>query len=206
MSDTTTTTASSQVLRRLTRREWVGVKAGHLTASGGTLGAVAILVVPKVRVRDDVASEIKSTWMDNSFATNPATVPDIPCQQAFELVMMSGGSLREALQVPLYHGGAIFPRAEDRMKLRLGLDRLLGAEHRRRSQRRHGDDTTKTPGDTLDKASDAYILLGAQEPTQSIDATPLAIALWRLRLWEGIGWTVKGTSQTFADLPEKSFV
>ncbi|KAG8986160.1 hypothetical protein FRB93_005503 [Tulasnella sp. JGI-2019a] len=185
-------TATPQVLRRLTRREWLDVKAGQLPLSINTASTVAILVVPKPRVPDDIASRVKSSWMD-TVAMDPGVAKDAS-PKAFELLRTNTLLQSNNVHVPLYHGGAIFSRAEERMKLRLGLDRILGSE-RQGGWKPQGfmQDIAKIRGDPLDKASDAYVLYSSRETMRRIDTAPLAIALWRLRLWEGVGWTGVGS-------------
>lgn len=103
--------------------------------------------------------------------------------------------------MPLYHGGAVFPRAAERLKLRLGLDRILGIERsfrlRERPSRNPGTDGDQS---SLDKASDAYLLRSTEESIRRADTAPLAIALWRFGLWNGLGW--RGSPWQAAEPPQ----
>jgi len=69
----------------------------------------------------------------------------------------------------------------------MALDRLLALErNRRRKIKPSARDIGASAGANLQKASDAYALYVT---SSEVDTVPLAIALWRLRLWEDTDWS-----------------
>jgi hypothetical protein len=92
-------------------------------------------------------------------------------------------------QAPLYHGLALFPARPLRAALHKALCRLLDAERGARSRALPTSGSSgyeKSPrvrGDA--KGSHAFLLCSNQQTAKRADVVPLAIALWRLRMWEG---------------------
>jgi len=73
------------------------------------------------------------------------------------------------------------------------LCKLLMIERRARARQR--DTISTESGDNQpvtrrlnDVASHAFLLLSSAETVLRADTVPLAIALWRLRMWEGDSW------------------
>jgi len=42
------------------------------------------------------------------------------------------------------------------------------------------------------KASHAFLLYSDENTSRRVDTVPAAIALWRVRMWEGAGWEIYG--------------
>ena len=111
-------------------------------------------------------------------------------------------------KIPLYNSVPLFPARAQRAALHLALNRLLNLERRARWRHQHAEPrqatqagaqtdvrsdqdhfgTTKKRARGDDKASHAYVLYSTADTVLRVDTVPLAIALWRLRLWEGGGW------------------
>jgi hypothetical protein len=93
------------------------------------------------------------------------------------------------MKVPLYNGVSLFPSKTQRAVLHEGLCKLLMIERRARWRQCEPASTLK-----LDKvahnrsrpASPAFLLLSGAETVLRADS--LAIALWRLRMWEDGSW------------------
>ncbi|KAK7061565.1 hypothetical protein R3P38DRAFT_2596137 [Favolaschia claudopus] len=96
-------------------------------------------------------------------------------------------------KIPLYNGVAVFPGRVQRARLHALLTQILGVEGRWKfsaqartlpEQKQDLIPTTNRKGDK--KASHAFLVC----PSDDVDVVPLAIALWRMRMWEGGGWRV----------------
>jgi hypothetical protein len=193
----------SPLLRRLSWREFSAVRAGKPLQDQD---AVAILVVPPLN-RDPVT---KARPVPN---TSP--LPEPPSEGGQPKVQHKGDPLpplstmccvfssqdpqgspdvMTLMKVPLYNGAALFPSKVQRAALHERLCRLLMVERRAR-WRKHGPVSTKVAGDNRfvtrrpnDVASPAFLLRSGSETVLRADTVPLAIALWRLRMWEGDSW------------------
>ncbi|KIK48693.1 hypothetical protein CY34DRAFT_579201 [Suillus luteus UH-Slu-Lm8-n1] len=93
-------------------------------------------------------------------------------------------------QAPLYHGLSLFPARPLRAALHKALCKLLDAERKARSRSlqasgsfEHEKSPPRVRGDA--KGSHAFLLCSNQQTAKRADVVPLAIALWRLRMWEG---------------------
>lgn len=193
----------SPLLRRLSWREFSAVRAGKPLQDQD---AVAILVVPPLN-RDPIT---KARPVPN---TSP--LPEPPSEKGQPNVQHKGDLLpplstmccvfssqdpqglpdvMSLMKVPLYNGAALFPSKVQRAALHERLCRLLMVERRAR-WREHGPVSTKVAGDNRlvtrrpnNVASPAFLLRSGSETVLRADTVPLAIALWRLRMWEGDSW------------------
>ncbi|KZT12834.1 uncharacterized protein LAESUDRAFT_808363 [Laetiporus sulphureus 93-53] len=118
-------------------------------------------------------------------------------------------SLIPQSKVPLYNGLSLFPSRNQRAALHSALCDLLKIEWQHRFQENAqkaraarvsiphtgtprippDERKRKTPwphGD--DKGSHAFLLCSDEKTIMRADTVPLAIALWRIRIWEGAGW------------------
>jgi hypothetical protein len=134
--------------------------------------------------------------------------------------------------VPLYNGISLFPSRSQRATFHTLLSRLLKIEQQARWRGKSdlpgtatkdaerakavedghsGKNVTagnspskKAKGDDKDKASHAFLLRSDQGTVCRADSVPLAIALWRLRMWESQGegessaWTLGGAKEVDA--------
>jgi len=86
------------------------------------------------------------------------------------------------------------PSKEQRAALHERLCKVLMVERRAR-WRQQGLVSTSEPGDSRpakrrlnEVPSPAFLLRSGAETVLRADTVPLAIALWRLRMWEGDSW------------------
>ncbi|CAE6487342.1 unnamed protein product [Rhizoctonia solani] len=87
-------------------------------------------------------------------------------------------------RIPIYWISSLFFDSSHKAALRKALDSALDSE---RTAVRTARTSQPTAGDLYNvphepKSRDAYALCASRR----VDAVPLAIALWRLRLWEGV--------------------
>ena len=206
--------SEAYLLRRLTRAEWGALK------KSGTIpqeDAIAVIVVPPIK-----GDPVTRTQPEPSMSSLPPTEPaptktgPRPLPAVSTLMPTSSdwfdGQLSTILpqaKVPLYNGLALFPRRVQRVSCYNMLSGILGVErkvrHRRyletRKRKQPADDESlprpevkqRTGGDA--KASHAFLLRSNAATLLRADTVPLAIALWRLRLWEGQGWDLRGSPE-----------
>ncbi|TCD66937.1 hypothetical protein EIP91_000715 [Steccherinum ochraceum] len=189
------------VLRRLTRAEFTQVRTtGHVPYPS----AVALLIVPPLN--KDPTTKIRPTPNYTRLPDSEAahSIPRRPSHSLASLYPTSttGSKINYAgtlvglppPRVPLYNGVPLFPSRPQRAALHAALNGVLSAERRSRFRQRphvgeHLAATDDAEGQTAveadRKASHAYLLCSDSETLARADSVPLAIALWRLRLWEG---------------------
>lgn len=201
--------ANPTILRRLTRSEFKTFRGTGIVAYPD---AVAVLVVPPVnrdprtnlRPRPSQEPEIpssESSSLLNSvhkkalpplsslhYVSDPEGVLDHPPEAPFSTFLPNA-------RVPLYNGVTMFPSPPHRAALHKSLTELLDVERHFRGARLTSEmrstsreDFQRAKGDT--KGSHAFLLLSNEQTVRRADTAALAIALWRLRMWEG---------DTFAD-------
>lgn len=100
-------------------------------------------------------------------------------------------------RVPLYNGLALMPSRSLRAALYQKLNHLLFVERRARSRQEVQRSAGTAPSSSAicgqqshagEKPSHAYLLCSDAGTLLRADSVLLAIALWRLRMWEGEGW------------------
>ncbi|KIP12648.1 hypothetical protein PHLGIDRAFT_113254 [Phlebiopsis gigantea 11061_1 CR5-6] len=194
------------VIRRLTRAEWKQVKETGIIPYDN---AVAVLVVPPLNKNPETKQRPTPSEGSQPINEDSHAAPDkpLPPVSTMHLTARAGIPIdvlvhtRQFLppaKVPLYNGLAAFPLRAQRAALHRSLNRLLAVERRAR-RREHGrltdtrclaaeprPTTTRARGDQ--KASHAYVVFSDAKSVLRADTVPLAIALWRIRLWEGQGW------------------
>lgn len=198
------------VLRRLTRAEFQHVReTGCIPFSG----AIAVIVVPPVNRDPKTKERLKPH--NSALPESPLTMgkgaspPKRPLPPASVLLpvypprLHDQGDGVEVLpdllstpNVPLYNGVPLFPTKPTRAALHKLLCELLAVDARARYYRPRAtkrddeagkSEKVKVKGDQ--KASHAFLLCSSAETLARADAVPLAIALWRLRVWSGEPWT-----------------
>lgn len=165
------------LLRRLTREEFASVKSqGHIPFEN----ALAILVLPPVN-RDSFSRE------DHLTAMSPLPLPDAPPtgMASFPLSTLlpqdvAGSTGTDPVlprlsqpHVPIYNGVVLFPHAMQRSALHKMLRKILAGESQCRQ---------KPTGAFKD--SHAFLISADADIMQRADIPPLAIALWRLRIFQ----------------------
>lgn len=190
------------ILRRLTRSEF---KTLRETGAIPYSGAVAILVVPpvnrdpKTKLRPQLSREPEipssepSTSPESSYKKALLPLSDLHHVSVPEQGMEHplGSPLFTFLPnacVPLYNGITMFPSPPHRAALHKLLTELLDIERQFRGTRLgsptvNREERVRAKGDA--KASHAFLLLSNEQTVKRADTAALAIALWRLRMWEG---------------------
>jgi hypothetical protein len=199
----------SPLLRRLSWREFSAVRAGGKPLQDKD--AVAILVVPPLN--RDPATKMRPMPSTSPLPPGPASEKEGQSTSAHQEVPLPLSTstmchvltpkdhqpeglpdVMTPMKVPLYNGSALFPSKPQRAALHERLCKLLMVERRAR-WRQHGPIPTLLSGDDRpvtqrpkDVASPAFLLRSGPETVLRADTVPLAIALWRLRMWEGDSW------------------
>jgi hypothetical protein len=189
----------SPLLRRLTWREFSAIRAGKPLQDQD---AVAILVVPPLN--RDPATKKRPTPNTSPLPEPPLEPPTTYQRDAPPLSAMCHAlSMKDyqgfpdvitPMKVPLYNGVILFPSRTQRAALHERLSKLLMHERRAR-WRQHGctsttemDNSQPTARRLTRAASPAFLLRSGAETVLRADTVPLAIALWRLRMWESDSW------------------
>jgi len=200
--------ADPTILRRLTRSEF---KTFRETGIIPYPDAAAVVIVPpvnrnprtKLRPRPSQEPEIPSS--ESSVPPNPMHKNALPPLSSLHYVSASEGASEQGVdhsldipfstylpnaRVPWYNGLAMFPSPPHRAALHKLLTELLNVERHFRGS--HPISEVRTPireefdrarGDA--KGSHAFLLVSNEQTVKRADTAALAIALWRLRMWEG---------------------
>ncbi|KZT20795.1 hypothetical protein NEOLEDRAFT_1164870 [Neolentinus lepideus HHB14362 ss-1] len=187
------------LIRRLTRTEWKALKE---TGTIPQENAVAVIVCPPVNRDPKTKARPEPKMTASPEADTPGNPPFRPKREPPPLSRLypttsyslddPPGLLPQA-RVPLYNSAVLFPEPSHRSAFHARLMCLLSIERRARfkeaikvkiSDARAGspDDSQK---DRDQKASHAFLLYSGWTSLERADAVSLAIALWRVRMWEG---------------------
>ena len=191
----------SPLLRRLTWDEFSALRAGRPLEDPD---AVAVLVVPSLN-QDPTT---KTRPVPNASPLPPKLPPievqptarngdPLPlstmCYAVLPKDYEGSPDVITPMKVPLYNGVALFPSKPQRAALHERLCKVLLVERRARWRQRCV--STSEPGDgrpatrrPKKRPSPAFLLRSGAETVLRADTVPLAIALWRLRMWEGDSW------------------
>ncbi|KAK1236689.1 hypothetical protein PQX77_000045 [Marasmius sp. AFHP31] len=185
--------AHQTLIRRLTRREWEHFRSTGIVQIDN---AVAVLVVPPAG-RDPVTKERPTPSMSSSPPShepqkreNPNDATTRPLSELLPVspqpLSLNSGPPEDLAthQVPIYHGVPMFPDRTQRAVLHKLLLQILNVERRARFGRTKHSDSEEKP-------SHAFVLLADKNTIQHGDVAALAIALWRIRMFEGSGWDVQ---------------
>ncbi|KAH9173456.1 hypothetical protein EDB89DRAFT_1850202 [Lactarius sanguifluus] len=192
--------ADSPLLRRLTWKELSAIRAGKPVQDAD---AVAILVVPPLN-RDPATKKRplpSASPLPEPLSEHPTTaLKRVPlplstmCRALSPEDYQGFPDLVTPMKVPLYNGVSLFPSRTRRAALHEWLCKLLMIERRGR-WRQHGSVSTSELDNSRSAnrlASPAFLLLSGAETVLRADTVPLAIALWRLRMWEDDGSWERG--------------
>jgi hypothetical protein len=186
---------AATVLRRLTRSEW------KIVLRTGTIpyrDAVAVIVVPPVNKHPETKEkpqasaqlDVTDIVQDDADSLTNSERPRPPLSVLHPVSRDQSHPLLPNAQTPLYHGLSLFPSRPQRAALHKALCGLLEVERRARSRvlpasgsSEHSEKSPRAHGDA--KGSHAFLLCSNQHTAKRADTVPLAIALWRLRMWEG---------------------
>lgn len=196
------------LLRRLTRAEWDEIK---LTGAVPFKNAVALLVIPPVN-RDPTTKqrpEANDSSMPNE--EERQCTPKIP-QKSFPSSVLypavnetnplatSRPDLLPSTQTPLYHAASLFPSPTQRAALHAAVLQVLQAERTAKRRATRSPNATSAPRKGQHKGSHAILICSDEQTLLRGDTVPLAVALWRLRLWEAGSENVQDTPvEWFAD-------
>ncbi|KLO19856.1 hypothetical protein SCHPADRAFT_43740 [Schizopora paradoxa] len=173
------------VLTRLTRDQWEDVKSQKLIPWDG---AACVLVMPPPN-RDSTTKTRPSPLLNDRPPSEPtplsagsATLPSVEmCLKSpstfAETFGNQGGAYVPSQRIPLYHGVPLFPEPSHRAAIHEKLCQILKLEGKRRRRRQANEETHS-------KWSHAFLLNSTANTVLRADSVPLAIALWRLKLWE----------------------
>ncbi|GJE84492.1 hypothetical protein PsYK624_005680 [Phanerochaete sordida] len=198
----------SPVMRRLTRAEFNNIKETGVIPFEK---AIAVIVVPPVNMNPKTKQ--RPIPADSSLPPqeDDRPIPEKPLPPLCTLLptvkddplvdVPTTPQYLPPAKVPLYHGLAAFPSRAQRAALHKALNRILSIERTAR-WREHGRPEGTVEGEEGRKQEDpwargdkkgshAYIIFSSADTVLRADTVPLAIALWRLRLWEGDGWDNK---------------
>ncbi|KAI6034260.1 hypothetical protein BKA83DRAFT_4187499 [Pisolithus microcarpus] len=169
---------AATILRRLTRAEFKDLRK---TGAVPHQDAIAVMVVPPV---NRIIPHASYSHLQGSITSiNATTRRNIRFR-----------SLVPAARVPLYNG----------LTIMTALCKILGAERRSRLGRSPNGSDGNQPRRSIsssERGSHAFLLISNERTAKRADSAALAIALWRLRMWEGDayqdqvcsgGWEVDG--------------
>lgn len=182
--------ATTTILRRLTRPEWIELRK---TETIPWSGAACVLVVPPLN--RDPGSKERPVPHSNSLPPEDPLMDSkrLPALPPLATFHNTAGTSNDKLlpflrvhhlpkaKVPLYNGLSLFPSRSQRAALHEKLCEVLNVERKARSK-------ANIKSDRKEKASHAFVLFSNERTITRADTVPLAIALWRVRMWEGCGW------------------
>ena len=178
---------SQTIIRKLTRSEY-----NSLRSSGSVPydDALAVLVVPPLN-RHRVTKKRPEASLSAMPPEEERVSFSKPLPPLSEMLSSSHDfsshtsvlpSLLPKLGIPLYNGLTAFPNRSQRAALFALLTRLLGYE---RKMRYSAGVLPSFPAGEQSKASHAFLLCSNADNSKRGDAAAVAIALWRLRMFEG---------------------
>ncbi|KAJ7638636.1 hypothetical protein FB45DRAFT_407592 [Roridomyces roridus] len=176
------------LLRRLTRAELAQLRTTGVIPHPG---ALAVIICPPVN-RDPTTKERPSVQGSMTDAPLEDAQPATPKRATPPLSVLHPTSLRlneDELdvephvkeQIPLYNGVALFPGRVQRARLHELLTKILRVEGAWRFTTHTRLEQVQGSKKGEHKASHAFLVC----PSEEVDMAPLAVALWRVRMWEG---------------------
>lgn len=191
------------LVRRLTMAEWNIIKSKGVIPYNN---AVAVVVVPPLnrdpttKIRPKASVDAAAIQQDISTDHHASPYPLPPLSTLYPITKPSYydnlPNYLPSSKVPLYNGVSLFPSRSQRAALHARLTRLVSIERRAR-YREHRSKKSATPQSIEprdksakgnQKASHAFLLLSDEKTVLRADTVATAIALWRVRMWEGAGW------------------
>lgn len=190
------TTADNPIVRRLTRTEWATLKSmGKIPWKDVS----CIIIVPPVNKDPTTKQRSKPNFTDalpEDSELQPTQtgkeLPPLPLVSTLHLVDEAdyeelpefwGDNHLPHARVPLYNGLSLMPLRSQRAVLHDKLCEVLEIERRTRWKLSKST-STHSPGD---KPSHAFAVFSSAKTVERADTVPLAISLWRIRMWEGGG-------------------
>ncbi|KAF8341449.1 uncharacterized protein EI90DRAFT_3150563 [Cantharellus anzutake] len=191
------------LVHRLTRSEWLKFRRKGIIPLDDP-NIVAIIVLPKVPKPnpDDSGLPDMPASSDTLIADTGANITNRPIASLHPLLPSGSGhpdSQGAPRLVPVYNGVSLFPSRDQRLAFRILLQKQFSTENSIRrieqSFRTEPVDSVQPPSQTS-KFSDAFVLRSSSLDSRAVpDITSLAVACWRIRLWEGEGWGRHGEEE-----------
>ncbi|KAG2013402.1 hypothetical protein CC2G_010319 [Coprinopsis cinerea AmutBmut pab1-1] len=198
-----TARGESPLVRRLTREELDSIKS---TGVVPFKNAVAILEVPAGETNPTFSVDWRAGMTPLPPPIEERTPNDMPLAPLSTLMLgasdFRGSSdqlspssqLLPSTRVPFYNALTAFPFSSQRVALRGLLERVLTLQTRQRKAsdlqafpKESGSETTRPTEGT--ETSHAFLLCADSENVKEGDMASVAIALWRLRMFESGGWS-----------------
>lgn len=155
--------------------------------------SLAIIAFPEL---PDVASSSKDSRENAPFAVLASSGVPAPSSKSPRPVplQLNSHELLPSPLVPIYQADRLFPSSENARRSSLltrleKLARLQSTPQNPLPVTRQGADSPHTPPLVDSSSGHAYLIRNPHGLVAcGVDAAPLAIALWRMRLWNGEGW------------------
>ncbi|KAK7470813.1 hypothetical protein VKT23_002231 [Stygiomarasmius scandens] len=184
--------ADRTLVRRLTRLEWQKLnQEGILDIPN----ALAVIVVPPLNKNtitkkrpEPSMSDFPPTQDGEPMSETPRKRSDLPLSEmraeAPPHSSLNSDEIEDlsSNQIPLYHGASMFPNVTQRAALHRLLCRILSLERKARYKK-----GIPVKADQ-DKDSHAFALMADEHNVKNADIAAVCIALWRVKMFEGIGW------------------
>ncbi|KAF9483969.1 hypothetical protein BDN70DRAFT_214299 [Pholiota conissans] len=178
--------SSDSILRLLTKEEWESIN------STGALpydNAAAVLVVPPV----DEGRIPNMSALPPDDEEYPAECPPVSTLLPMKSHAWSDElrSTLHVLRIPLYNGMSAFPSRSQRATLHALLLRVVNADRSYKlinSKRESVPSSTSEQGSDVSNTSHVFLLCSDSYTAKRGDTAAVALALWRLRMFESEGW------------------
>ncbi|KZT60733.1 hypothetical protein CALCODRAFT_83781 [Calocera cornea HHB12733] len=174
----------SPVVRRLTRDELQALREG----SGVSLpGASAVIMATRINPRNRVLKQTEPSTHQDGATLPPVELPSLSLPPSTIAYTMPDLGIPRP-PIPIYNSLVLFPEVEKRQELMSLLANIIQAE---RSAERMAA-ASRRMARSSSKASHGYLINLDAASTRRASTTNLLIALWRMRLYHGQGWTTDG--------------
>ncbi|KAJ3992329.1 hypothetical protein F5050DRAFT_1579764 [Lentinula boryana] len=219
------------LIRRLTRLEWHYLKTTGTMPVTITENAMAVIVVPPLN-RHPVTKErptgVMSSLPPDKDSGDPSGAgpqkfqkPALPLctlhpRGPIDLNLIENGEnppqvskAETPSQIPLYNGVTLFPDPSQRAMLLNLFCRVLAIERNARARNQSfsfspSSSDAKNTEDNDNRASHAFLLYSDAHTALSADMAGVGLALWRIPMFEGMGWDKKiNTKKDEAEMAHK---
>ncbi|EJU06588.1 hypothetical protein DACRYDRAFT_103533 [Dacryopinax primogenitus] len=177
------------LVRRLTRNELRALRNGEKV---DLPDAAAVIMAAKVNPRNKALAQADESAPSTSHEPAVSIETQRPKLPVATMVYTSPDIGLPRRPVPICNSIILFPEVDKRQELLSLLGNILKIE--RNAKGRAGDaPSSGKQSDEGEKASHAYLINLDRSASRRASTVPLLIALWRMRLWHGQGWTVDGS-------------
>jgi hypothetical protein len=196
---------NAPAIRKLSREEWSYIqKSGTIPYEN----AVAVLVVPPLNQHPETKVRPRGSMSpmpppSDDFPTPKRTQLPLSVLMPTSKIEQHGVDVQEHAphRVPLYNGVPLFSDRSQRAELHRLLGRLVAHEANLKYEKDTAgaraasglsQNDTSHSSKPKSKSSHAYLLCSDANIVRRADVVPVAIALWRLRMFEGEDWQDSG--------------